>query len=110
MKFKFSIKRLFFITTVVAVLLGFAAWVEMFSSDWRMLAALSFYFLIYLSIVAVFFGPRYLREWKEFRANVKNQRLVRKELESEAEKSLAAIENDRDETGPEGEATEEAGT
>ena len=97
MKFKFSIKRLFFITTVVAVLLGFAAWVEMFSSDWRMLAVLCFYFLIYLSIIAVFFGPRYLREWKEFRANVRSQRLVREELESAAEKTLAAIETDGDE-------------
>ena len=109
MKFKFSIKRLFFITTVVAVLLGFAAWVVMFSSDWRLLVALSFYFLIYLSIAAVLFGPRYLREWKEYRANVRSQRLVRKELESETEKLLTAVETDRDGTGP-GEATEEAET
>jgi len=94
---KFSIKQLIFITTIVAVLMGAGIWLEMFESNWRVVATLSVCFLIYLSIVAVFYGPRYLRDWKEFRANVKSQRLVRKELESEVEEFRAASESDSEE-------------
>lgn len=103
MKFRFSVKSLFIITTVIAVLMGIAIRLDLFSR--QIIAAFALYFLVYLGVVCLFFGPRYFRELMEFREKRKSQRLFRAKLEEETSMLLAAVKaNDQEqhEDGQEG--------
>lgn len=98
MKFKFSLKWLFVLTTAASVLMAIAMWLQIFSRDWRILAAFGFYFLIYLTVAGVFFGPRYLREFKEFRASRRHQKATHARLESESQMLLANLKSEQADT------------
>lgn len=89
MKFKFSIKSLFITTTVFAVMMGIARWLDLIS-HWRLVGAVGLYILVYLSIVCLFFGPRYAREFMQFREDRNSQQLQKARLEEEAKQLLAA--------------------
>ena len=100
MKFRFSIKSLFIITTVIAVLMGIAIRLDLVSRQ------ITLYFLVYLAIVCLFFGPRYFRELREFREKRSSQLLVKASLEEEARKLLAAAKTNEKESQQDGEGLE----
>ena len=100
MKFRFSVKSLFIITTVIAVLMGIAIRLDLVSRQ------ITLYFLVYLAIVCLFFGPRYFRELREFREKRSSQLLVKASLEEEARKLLAAAKTNEKESQQDGEGLE----
>ena len=95
MKFKFSIRRLLFITTAIGVILGICNWLGLFNGMNTLVAALAIYCMAYGLIFAVFLMPRYWSQWKSFLRNLNEIRETRKGLEQEVQKSLAKIEVNR---------------
>ncbi len=89
MKFKFSIRRLFFITTAIGVILGICNWLGLFSGINPLVAALAIYCMVYSLIFAVFLMPRYWGQWKDFLRNLNEIKETRKGLEQEVQKRLA---------------------
>ena len=86
MNFKFTIKRLLILTTVVAALLGIAVRLKLFSMDWRNVGMLALCFAAYLFTVLVFFGRRYFCEWTQFRKSLSELKAARQDMEQEAMK------------------------
>ena len=88
MKFTFSIRRLLVVTTVIAILLGIAEWLGLFGASSFFLTAIGIYSFGYLTIFCVFFLPRYLRQWTEFRQRGALIREEREKLEKEVQRKL----------------------
>ena len=96
MKFRFSVQSLFILTTVVAVLMGIAMWLKLVN-HWRFVVIFVSYLVVYLFVAGLFLGPRYLREWREFREKRSSQLLLKASLEEEVrEKLKIANEKKRD--------------
>ena len=93
MKFRFSVKSLFIITTVIAVLMGITIRLDLVSQ--KIVASFVVYFIVYLGIVCLFFGPRYFHELQEFREKRGRQRLTKASLEEEARQRLAAAKSSK---------------
>jgi len=91
MKFRFSVKSLFILTTAISVLMGIAVWLELVS-HWRVIALFGCYFLVYLSVVTLILGPGYLRDFKDYREKRAKQRFTRANLEREAQEMLKTVE------------------
>ena len=89
MKTKFSLRRLFIITTVIAVVLGICLRLDLFKGVNFFVVMIGSYCFVYSFIFLVFFGPRYWRQWKEFRMALSELTNTRLGLESEVQKRLA---------------------
>ena len=91
MTFKFSLRRLFFITTVVAVIAVIAAICDrlgLFGEVNSFVVVLVSYCLIYAGFFAVFLLPRYWHQWKEFRKRLNELGATRSELEKEVQRKI----------------------
>ena len=73
---------------IIAILLGIAEWLGLFGASSFFLTAIGIYSFGYLTIFCVFFLPRYLRQWTEFRQRGALIREEREKLEKEVQRKL----------------------
>ncbi|MFK7765996.1 MAG: hypothetical protein AB8B55_02055 [Mariniblastus sp.] len=90
MKFKFSIRRLFIITTVIAVILAIADRMGLFSGYNPALIIIVVYSSVYALLFGIFLMPRYRRQWNEYCEVKRALEFTRVRLEKEVEKKIVA--------------------